>query len=435
MIQPISFFQSSKPIAIRPFASRPTTAPSKQRPLQQTDSFVRFGHKDYFRQKNIDTSLDSTKISFGDPQAAKLIYRGYDINELAQHSNFQETAYLVLNGQLPTPLELSLFEQKLASRRELPAHTIKILKQVCEQFPDAHPMAVLQAGLAILGLGKSTINNQLSPWNPQSHEENALDLIAKIPTMIAYSYRLQHGMGIIHPDPSLSQGANFLYMLKGTVPDPTVARIFEQTLICYMDHGFNASTLSARAAASTGSNIFAAVNAGTSALSGRFHGGANEAVSRQLVNVHSDKTQDIEQYIKQQDEAGEKIYGFGHKKYKSADPRVNILSGLANQLAAYYRERGMPETDYRLQWQKNGTAFRDYMENHFRRKLPPNVDFPIGYLYPMLGIPIELNTAIFAMSRVVGWSAHVGELQQDNTVYSPLGAYKGETDLKYPIQP
>lgn len=428
MVQRISFYQSSQPIT----AGRQLASPARSKTVQQSDSFVRFSSQDYFRQKNIDTSLDSTKISFGDPQAAKLIYRGYDINELAQHSNFQETAYLVLHGKLPAPDELTSFEHELASRRELSNNTVKTLKHICEQFPKAHPMAVLQAGLSILCLDKSTLDNQLSPWNPKAHDDKTLDLIAKVPTLIAYSYRLQKGMDIVHPDPSLSQGANFLYMLNGKKPDPTIAKIFEKTMICYMDHGFNASTLAARAAASTGANVFAAVNAGSNALSGRFHGGANEAVTRQLLNVASDQQSDIENYVQHRDKAGEKIYGFGHKKYKSSDPRVKILSNLADELAAHYREKGMPEDDPSLQWQKKGKAFREYMQNNFRRKLPPNVDYPIGYLYPMLGIPVELNTPIFAMSRVVGWTAHIGELQQDNTVYSPLGAYTGEKALEYP---
>ncbi|MCE3235861.1 MAG: citrate synthase [Vampirovibrio sp.] len=434
MIQPVSFFQTSPSLAVRPAIKKRVDKPLNQTVAPQADSFVKFGYKDYFRQKNIDTSLDSTKISYGDPQAAKLIYRGYDIKDLAQYSNFQETAFLVLHGKLPTFHELKTFEQNLASRRELPDSTIELLKQIGKRYPDAHPMRIFETGLTLLGLNKSTIQNQLSGWNEEQHMEKTLDLIAKAPTLIAYSYRLQKGKDIVHPDPNLSHAANFLYMLNGKVPDPTVAKIFEKTLICYMDHGFNASTLSARAAASTGSSIFSAVTAGSGALSGRFHGGANEAVSRQLMDVQADTESNIENYVQRQVQSGEKIYGFGHKKYKSSDPRVKILSDLADQLAAYYRQQGVPETDPRLKWQKTGNAFRDYMQNDFRKKIPPNVDFPIGYLYPMLEIPVELNTPIFAMSRVVGWSAHIGELQQDNTVYSPLGAYKGEKELTYPIQ-
>lgn len=401
--------------------------------VQQTDQFVKFGSKDYFRQKNIDTSLDSTKISYGNPKTAKLIYRGYDIKELANFSNFGETAYLLLYGKLPKVSELQDFEASLVSKRELSKSTINILKQIVHEHPDAHPMYILQAGIVSLGLAKSNRQNQLTPFNLDSHQTNTLDLIAKAPTLIAYAYRLQNGQELIHPDPKLSHAANFLYMINGEVPEQKVAEIFEKTLICYMDHGFNASTLAARAAASTGSSFFSAINAGVSALSGRFHGGANEAVSEQLSQVLNGHEADIAAYIQQQDKRGEKIYGFGHKKYKSADPRVEVLTKLTDELAAYYRDqKGMPETDLRLMWKKTGTDFKHYMQNQFRRKLPANVDYPIGYLYPMLGIPIELNTPIFAMSRVVGWSSHVGELQQDNTVYSPYGAYEGEVGLEYP---
>ncbi len=362
---------------------------------------------------------DRTEISDVDPANSTLIYRGYDIRDLVNNSNYEETAYLLLNGKLPNPQELADFNATLRRERTVSPQVLSAIRK----FPKgAHPMDKLKAAVALLALeqDRSALNNNSHAANVQK----ATQLIAKLPTIIAAMHRIDQGKRPLKPKPELTHAENFLYMMSGKKPDPYVARVFDQTLIAYADHGFNASTTAARVTGSTQSDIYSAVVSAIGTLKGPLHGGANEQVMRMLLEIGSEDK--AEQWVLDKLAAREKVMGFGHREYKTGDPRSRILTEKAEEVA---RRLNQP------QWHRTAQKVVEVMDRELRKKgkdpLPTNVDYPIGYIYYMLGIPIELYTPIFALARVAGWTAQVTELHDDNRLYRPKADYQGKRGETY----
>jgi len=356
-----------------------------------------------------------TRVSNIDGERGKLIYRGYDILDLTKNSNFEETCYLLLHDELPSKSEFEQFKNELIAARP-------IVKQMQINMgnwrKDADPMDMLQAFVAALA---GYYDEEFS--NKEASYERATNLIAKIPTIVASWQRIRNGRDIVDPDSSLSHAANFLYMLSGEKPDPETEKIFDICLILHADHTFNASTFAARQVASTRAHMFSAVSAAVGALSGELHGGANYEVMRMLLDI---KTEDnVESWIKQKMDNEERIMGMGHAVYKTYDPRAMVLKELSKKLA---EKIGEPWFDIT---QKVEEVTINEMKKRKGVDIYPNVDLYSASVYYMLKIPTDLNTPIFAISRVAGWTAHIieekfAEAAPKPALYRPKAIYVGK---------
>ncbi len=356
-----------------------------------------------------------TRVSNIDGERGKLIYRGYDILDLTKNSNFEETCYLLLHDELPSKSEFEQFKKELIEARP-------IVKQMQINMgnwrKDADPMDMLQAFVAALA---GYYDEEFS--NKEASYERATNLIAKVPTIVASWQRIRNGRDIIDSDSSLSHAANFLYMISGEKPDPETEKIFDICLILHADHTFNASTFAARQVASTRAHMFSAVSAAVGALSGELHGGANYEVMRMLLDI---KTEDnVESWIKQKMDNGERIMGMGHAVYKTYDPRAMVLKELSKKLA---EKIGEP-------WFDITRKVEEVTINEMKKRkgvdIYPNVDLYSASVYYMLKIPMDLNTPIFAISRVAGWTAHIieekfAEAAPKPALYRPKAVYVGK---------
>ena len=356
-----------------------------------------------------------TRISniYGDK--GKLIYRGYDILDLTKNSSFEETAYLLLHDDLPTKEQLQEFKTKLREARLIPK---RMQANMGNWRKDADPMDMLQAFVCALA---GYYDEEF--FNKESSYDRAINLIAKTATIVASWYRIRNGLKIIDPDPSLDHAANFLYMMFGEKPDPEVEKIFDICLILHADHTFNASTFTARQVASTRAHMYSAASAAIGALSGELHGGANYEVMKMLLEIGS--IENVEKYIKEKMEKGERIMGMGHAVYKTYDPRAQVLKELSRKLA---EKTGEPWFDITEKVEQ--TTITE-MKKQKGRDIYPNVDLYSASLYYMLKIPMDLNTPIFAISRVVGWAAHVieekfAEAAPKPALYRPKASYVGK---------
>ena len=356
-----------------------------------------------------------TKISniYGDE--GKLIYRGYDILDLTKNSSFEETAFLLLHDDLPTKEQLQEFKTKLREARFIPK---RMQENMGNWRKDADPMDMLQAFVCALA---GYYDEEFA--NKESSYDRAINLIAKTATIVASWYRIRNGQKIIDPDPSLDHAANFLYMMFGEKPEPEVEKIFDICLILHADHTFNASTFTARQVASTRAHMYSAASAAIGALSGELHGGANYEVMKMLLDIGS--IENVEQYIKEKMQKGERIMGMGHAVYKTYDPRAQVLKELSRKLA---KVTGEPWFDITEKVEQ--TTITE-MKNQKDRDIYPNVDLYSASLYYMLKIPMDLNTPIFAISRVVGWAAHVieekfAEAAPKPALYRPKASYVGK---------
>jgi citrate synthase len=356
-----------------------------------------------------------TKISNIDGEKGKLIYRGFDILDLTKNSTFEETAYLLLYDKLPTKQELNEFNSKLVEARFIPK---QMQKNMGNWRGDADPMDMLQAFVSALA---GYYDEEFS--NKDASYEKAINLVAKVPTIIASWHRIRNGLEIIDPDASLSHAANFLYMMSGEKPDAEVERIFDVCLILHADHTFNASTFTARQVASTRAHMYSAASAAIGALSGELHGGANTEVMKMLLEI-SDINK-VEPWIKEKLTQGEKIMGMGHAVYKTYDPRAQVLKELSRKLAGKSKEQWFEMTE------KIETATISEMKLQKGKDIYPNVDLYSASIYYMLKIPVDLNTPIFAISRVAGWAAHIieekfAEAAPKTALYRPKAVYVGK---------
>lgn len=341
----------------------------------------------------------------------RLIYRGYDIRDLAHHCTFEEVAYLLLMGELPTRAQLQQFEAELKAHRELPDAVYQVLRALPKQ---SNPMAALQVGVATLGM--------LDPnADDNSHEANlkkAIRLTASMATLVANSYRILHGQEPTAPHSNLGHAANFLYMLFGREPEPLHAQVMNLTFILYAEHGYNASTFTARVIASTLADMYSAVVGAIGALRGALHGGANEAAMEAMLEIGTPER--AEAWVMEKLAQKARIMGFGHREYKTGDVRAVILKAYVRQLAEHTGRIDI----YHIQ---------EIMEQVMQREknLFPNVDFPAAAVYYLMGIPIPLYTPIFAAARIVGWAAHVMEQHDENRLIRPRSDYKGPRDLTF----
>ena len=356
-----------------------------------------------------------TKISNIDGGKGKLIYRGFDILDLTKNSTFEETAYLLLYDKLPTKQQLDEFNTKLIDARYIPK---QMQKNMGNWRKDADPMDMLQAFVSALA---GYYDEEFS--NKEASYEKAINLIAKVPTIISSWQRIRNGLEIVDPDSSLSHAANFLYMMTGEKPDAEIEKIFDVCLILHADHTFNASTFTARQVASTRAHMYSASSAAIGALSGELHGGANTEVMKMLLEIGElDK---VEGWIKEKMSVGDKIMGMGHAVYKTYDPRAQVLKELSRKLAEKNKEPWFEMTE------KVEKTTISEMKLQKDREIYPNVDLYSASIYYMLKIPVDLNTPIFAISRVAGWAAHIieekfAEAAPKTALYRPKAVYVGK---------
>ena len=351
--------------------------------------------------------------SIGDVDGAKgvLIYQGYDIHDLASHSTFEEIIFLLWHGQLPTSQELIELRQTLGGFYALPAEILSLMRS----FPrDAEPMDVLRTVVSALDF----FDDEAHDTSREVSVRTAARLVAQIPTVVATLERLRNGQELVKPNPELNIATNFLYMLQGEMPSPENARTFDLCLVLHADHELNASTFTARVVAGTLADIYGAVTAAIAALSGPLHGGANTNVMKTLLAIG--EVARAEQYIKDALAAKKKIMGFGHAVYRTEDPR-------ATHLRQFSKEVGERAGD--CKWYEISRRIEEVMMSE--KGMYPNVDFFSASTYYMMGIPLDLFTPIFAISRISGWTGHILEQYANNKLIRPRAEYVGPRGLKY----
>lgn len=356
-----------------------------------------------------------TRISNIDGKQGKLIYRGYDILDLARHSTYEETAYLLLHDSLPSKTELEEFSTKMVEARFIPK---QMQKNMGNWRKDADPMDMLQAFVAALA---GYYDEEFS--SKESSYDKASNLIAKVPAIVASWQRIRNGRHLVDPDPSLGHAANFLYMMSGDRPDRELETVFDVCLILHAEHTFNASTFTARQVASTRAHMYSASSAAIGSLSGELHGGANYEVMKMLLDIGN--IDRVESWIMERMDRNERIMGMGHAVYRTYDPRAQVLKELSRKLAA---KTGQPWFDIT---EKVELTTISEMKRRKGMDIYPNVDLYSASIYYMLNIPMDLNTPIFAISRVAGWAAHIieekfAEAAPKPALYRPKAVYVGK---------
>jgi len=354
--------------------------------------------------------VDSTRISKVMPEINSLVYFGYPVQELAEHCCFEEVAWLLWHGELPNAQQLAAFQADGRSRR----HLSKELLTVIQKTPrTAHPMDLLRTGVSFLGME-----------DPAPHKEDAatnldrsMSMLAKIPIMLGSFYRVRKGLEIVPPRSDLSFAQNFFHICLGKVPPPEVVRAFEASLILYAEHGFNASTFTARVVVSTLSDIYSGVTAGIGSLKGPLHGGANEEVMRMLLNIA--EPAHARDWMLAALREKRKIMGFGHRVYKKGDSRCPTMLKYARQMADLTGQK---------KWLEMCDILADTMIKE--KGIYPNLDFYSGPAYYLMGIDIDMFTPIFVMARVTGWTAHIIEQLADNRLIRPLSHYTGPAERR-----
>jgi citrate synthase len=357
----------------------------------------------------------TSSISDVNGEKGELIYQGYNIHDLADHATFEEVIFLLWNKRLPKAAELAELEQSLRDGYEIPAELIALMKQ----FPrDADPIDVLRTAVSALEFYDASARD----ISRENSIKTAIRLTAQFPTIVAAADRIRRGLEPVSPAGALNIAANFLYMLRGEKPSTHDVRIFDVCLILHADHELNASTFTARVVAGTLADMYAAVTAAIGALSGPLHGGANTRVMKTLLEIGT--IENVEPYVKQALAEKRKMMGFGHAVYKTEDPR-------ATHLRQFSKEVGEAAGDSR--WYEMSRKVEEVMMRE--KGLYPNVDFFSASTYYMMGIPLDLYTPIFAVSRISGWTGHVLEQYADNKLIRPRAEYVGSRDLPYvPIE-
>ena len=348
-----------------------------------------------------------SEICYIDGYQGILSYRGYNIHTLAENATFEEVIFLLWNGWLPRQAELDELKRQLTAEREIPAPTAAFLSSV----PRSNAMDVLRTAVSMLSLH----DPEAQDMSPEANHRKAVRLMSQTATIVTTYDRLRKGNEVIPGDPNLGFAANFLYTLTGKRPDDIMERAFDVALTLHADHELNASTFAARVVAATLSDIYSAVTAGIGALKGPLHGGANQEVIAWLLKLGDEET--AVAAVKEQFARKVKIPGFGHRVYRTEDPRATHLRVLSEELG----KRTGHEKLYRLSQRMEETVKAE-------KKLNPNVDFYSASAYYSLGIPVDLYTPIFAVSRMSGWTAHVLEQYHNNRLIRPRAEYKGKPD-------
>jgi citrate synthase len=377
-----------------------------------------------------NTAACRSEITYIDGDAGILRYRGYPIDQLAESSTFLETSYLLIYGELPTQDQLDDFSNKI--KRHTLLH--EDLKRFFEGFPrDAHPMPVLSSAVSALS---TFYQDALDPFNQDAVELSTVRLLAKLPTIAAYAYKKSIGQPFLYPDNSLGLVENFLRMTFGFPAepyevDPAFVRALDTLLILHADHEQNCSTSTVRLVGSSQANLFASISAGINALFGPLHGGANQAVLEMLQKIQSEENGDVESYVKRvknKDDRGARLMGFGHRVYKNYDPRAKIVKQNADEILT---KLGIsdPLLDIAKALEEKALADDYFIE----RKLYPNVDFYTGVIYRAMGFPTKMFTVLFALGRLPGWIAHWREMinDKDTKIGRPRQLYTGVAERPY----
>ena len=367
-----------------------------------------------------DVVAAPSRICFIDGEKGILIYGGYDIHQLAENSNFEEVVFLLWNGRLPNKAELDDLNKQLVANRALPAEIVSLIKS----FPKtAVPMDSLRTAVSALAFFDPDKGNN----SPEARQRQAVRLTAQVATVVAAIDRIRNGKEPLDPKPELSHAGNFLYLLNGKEPSDVETKALDIALILHADHEFNASTFAARVTAGTLADIYAAITSAIGALSGPLHGGANEQVMKMLLEIGSPEK--VDQYVADKFAKGDKIMGIGHAVYQTEDPRATHLRRMSEAT-------GKRQGD--TKWFDMSKHIEDIVVAEMDKKgkkIRANVDFYSASTYYMLGIPVDLYTPIFAVSRISGWTAHVLEQLGNNKLIRPRSEYLGEMDLKYvPIE-
>jgi citrate synthase len=356
----------------------------------------------------VNTASTKSAITYIDGDEGILRYRGYPIEQLAGQKSFVETAYLLIYGELPTADQLAQWDERL--RRHTLIH--EDLKNIFHSMPqNAHPMSVLASSISALS---TFYQDSLNPHDDYQVELSTVRLLAKLPTLVAYSHKNSLGQALLYPDNSLSYVENFLRMSFGNmaepfIQNPVVTKALDTLLVLHADHEQNCSTSTVRLVGSSQANLFASVSAGVSALFGPLHGGANEAVLQMLADIR-DSGDSVQKYIDRvkNKEDGVKLMGFGHRVYKNMDPRARIVKATADKVLA---DLGVSDPLLDIAKELEAAALAD--EYFISRKLYPNVDFYTGVIYKAMGFPTRMFTALFAMGRLPGWISHWREMNHD----------------------
>lgn len=363
--------------------------------------------------RNIEVA--DTKICSIDGENGKLIYRGFDILDLVNHSTFEETSYLLLFGELPNPEQLADFGRRLREARGIPEPMIKNMKNRPKR---AQPMDVLQSCVAEL----AEYDLNIDDFSKDAHTRRAITLIAKIPSIVAAWNRVRTGQHVVDPMEEGSHAANFLYMLRGVEPSPQEAKVMDICFILHAEHSFNASTFAAREISSTRASMYAAVSGAVGALSGELHGGANVQVMKMLMEIGDPAN--VEKWVANRLSSGGRIMGMGHAVYRTTDPRADILSRLSKEISKEKNNKWFEITE------RAEKATKKWMLEHKGQAIYPNVDLYSASIYYSMGIPMDLNTPIFAISRISGWAAHIieekfAEAAPKPALYRPKAVYIG----------
>ncbi len=361
---------------------------------------------------------NETEIGYVDGQKGWLVYRGYNIFDLAEHSSFEETAYLLLYGKLPKREELEEFKQKLVKYRAVPKVVIDTMRCICE---GAHPMSSLRTAVSVLGC----MDPDADRCTVESETEISIKLVSQMATVVGAIARLRNGQEPVDPDPALDHTANFLWMSTGEKPDELAAKVMDVALILHADHGMNNSTFTTTVIHSTLSDMYSAIVGGIASLKGPLHGGANERALAVVLKLKDEE--EASQYVKECIAEKKKIMGFGHRVYKAYDPRAKILGKYSQEVT---EKKGMGHL-YRIAKRVEEEVIAAYGE----KGIFPNVDFYSGTIYYAFGIDPAMFTPIFAVSRIAGWCPRVLEYMRVNRIFRPRAMYVGALEAEYvPIE-
>jgi citrate synthase len=356
--------------------------------------------------------FDRSETTFIDGKEGVLEYRGYNINDLAQHSTFEETAYLLIHGKLPTQVELDAFDAELKGARDLPEPIFDVIELV----KDAHPMDALRTAVsALAGFDPDRNDN-----SAEATIRKGLRLTSLVPSIVMAHHNIRAGKDPIKPSTTLNHAGNFLYMMDGKEPSAQAVELMDKDFVLHADHGSNASAFTARVVAGTAADIHGAVTAGIAALSGPSHGGAAENVMQMAREIG--KAENAADYVQNLLSNRERVMGFGHRVYKAEDPRAGHLRAGVKDLS---EEMGQPE------WYQILEAVVDAMKPYARRGIHVNVDFFAGVIYYLNGVPQDLFVPIFAVGRIPGWTVQVVEQFEHNILIRPLLQYTGEREQTY----
>ncbi len=349
--------------------------------------------------------VDETEISKVMPEINSLTYRGYAAQDLCAACRFEEVAYLILNKDLPNSIQLKKFEKEERDNRELTKNLYEIIKHMPKK---SHPMDVARTAVSVMGLEDKETSNS----SPEANLRKAIRIFSKTPTALAAFYRIRKGQKLIKPNKNLSFSENFFYMCFGKVPQKEIIKAFDVSLILYAEHSFNVSTFTARTITSSLSDIHGAITGAIASLKGPLHGGANEEVMRMMKKIK--KPENALKWIKNALTKKQVVMGFGHRVYKSGDSRVPTMREYFGKVA-------------KIKKNKNYEKIYDIIEKTMikEKNIYPNVDFPTGPTYHLMGFDTDFFTPIFVISRIIGWSAHIMEQHAANKLIRPLAKYKG----------